>query len=147
MLERQPIQKLHHDEWLAILMPDFIDRADIGMVEGRGRLRLSLEAGQCLGILGDVIGQKLQGDKPTKGYVLGLIDNAHPAAADLFHNAVVRDCLADHAQACYGGTLDKSMKAMEFVASQEVCWRNIATILVGRVVSVFAWFVKRHRDV
>jgi hypothetical protein len=34
--------------------------------------------------------------------------------------------LADHAQECYGGTLDKSIKAMDFAAFQKGCWRNIA---------------------
>src|ERR1700675_4865047 len=96
MLERQSIQKLHHDEGLTILLPDFIDRADIGMVEGRGRLRLPLEASQCLGILGDIIGEKFQGDKSAQSYILGLVDDAHSAASDLLHNAIVRDSLADH---------------------------------------------------
>jgi hypothetical protein len=31
-------------------------------------------------------------------YILGLIDNAHPATAKLFDDAVVRDGMADHAQ-------------------------------------------------
>ena len=30
--------------------------------------------------------------------VLGLVDNAHPATAELLDDAVVRDGLADHAQ-------------------------------------------------
>ena len=43
---------------MAVLLPD-----RIGMVERRGRLRLPLEAGQGLGVFGDVITQKLQSDK------------------------------------------------------------------------------------
>jgi hypothetical protein len=34
----------------------------------------------------------------------------------------VRDGLADHAQACYGGSIDKSMKAGELAVSQRDCW-------------------------
>jgi hypothetical protein len=32
-----------------------------------------------------------------EGYVLSFIDHTHPAAAELFDDAVVRDGLADHA--------------------------------------------------
>jgi len=68
------------------------------MVEGRSSLSFSLETSQGLGVLGDIIGQKLQGDKSVQGYVLGLIDNTHPATAELLDDAVVRDGLADHAE-------------------------------------------------
>src|SRR5712692_9801290 len=73
-----------------------MDRADIGVVESRGRLRLPLEAGQGLGVFGDVVGQKLQGYKPMEVYVLCLVDDTHPAATQPLHNAVVRNGLADH---------------------------------------------------
>jgi hypothetical protein len=42
--------------------------------------------------------------------VFGFVNNAHPAATKLLHNAVVRDCLPDHAQECYGGSMRKSTK-------------------------------------
>jgi hypothetical protein len=42
----------------------------VGMVQGRGGLRLSLEASQGLRILGDLIGQKLQGDRAAQFYIL-----------------------------------------------------------------------------
>ena len=58
--------------------------------------------------------------------VLGLIDHTHPATAQLLHDAVVRNGLADHAQECYGGSGGKSMKAVELAVSQEDCWRKIA---------------------
>jgi len=37
----------------------------------------------------------------------------------------VRDCLADHAQGCYGGSTPKSMKAEELAVFQESCRRKI----------------------
>src|SRR5208337_4634882 len=70
----------------------------IGMVESRGRLRLALEAGQDLCVLGDVIGQKLEGDKAVERNVFGLVNDAHTAAPEFLDNAVVRDGLADHQQ-------------------------------------------------
>jgi hypothetical protein len=71
-----------------------------------------------LGVLSHVVGQKFQGDKSVQGYVLGLIDDAH-SAADLLDDAVVRDGLADHAQACYGGRVRKSTKAGGLAAFQK----------------------------
>jgi len=59
--------------------------------------------------------------------VLGLIDHTHPTTPELLDDAVVRDGLADHAQACYGGSVGKSMKAVELVelaVSQKGCWRK-----------------------
>ncbi len=66
------------------------------MVQGGGGLRLPLEARQCLRVLGNFVREKLQGDEAAKGNILGLVDDTHPAASDLLHNAVVRDSLADH---------------------------------------------------
>src|SRR5208337_1258240 len=96
LLQRLPVQKLHGDEGLPLSLPDLMNRADIGMVQcGRG-LRFSLEASQCLRVSGDLVRQKLQGNKTMEGYVLSLIDHAHPATAQLLNDAVVRDSLADH---------------------------------------------------
>jgi len=40
------------------------------------------------------------------------------AAAELLNDAVMRYGLADHAQACYGGSVGKSMKAVELAVFQ-----------------------------
>ena len=78
------------------MLADFVNCADIGMVQGRSSLSLSLEAGQCLGVFGHFIGQKLQRDESVQGYVLCLVDDTHAAAAEFLENAVMRDDLADH---------------------------------------------------
>jgi hypothetical protein len=59
-------------------------------------LRFALETAQRLRILGDFIGQELQSDEAVEAGVLGLVDDTHAAAPELFQDAVVRDCLADH---------------------------------------------------
>src|SRR5208283_2258710 len=96
MLQRHAVQKLHGQEGFSVVLTDFVDSADIRMVQGGGRLRLSLEAGQGLRVLSDIIGQKLQGDKAVQAYVLGLVDDTHAAAAELFEDTVMRDDLVDH---------------------------------------------------
>src|SRR5580658_2020322 len=96
MLQRYSVKKLHNQERMAILLPDLVDGADIGMIECRGRLRLPLEPRQGLSVFDDVSGQKLQSDKSAEGYVLGLVDDTHAATTKLFDDPVVRDGLADH---------------------------------------------------
>ena len=90
------VEELHSDKRLMVLLPDFIDRADIGMIQGGSRLRLALKPSQRLGVVRNSIREKLQGDKSVQGYVLGLVDYTHAAAAEFFDNAVVRDGLTDH---------------------------------------------------
>ena len=63
VLQRRALQKLHHDEGLAVLLPDLMNRADIRMVQSRGRLRLALKAGQRLGVMSNFVRQELQRDK------------------------------------------------------------------------------------
>jgi hypothetical protein len=48
MFQCYAVKELHGDEGLTALLPDFIDGANVGMVQGRGSLRLALEASQCL---------------------------------------------------------------------------------------------------
>ena len=43
-----------------------------------------------------ILGQKLQCDEAPKLSVLGLVDHAHAATAQLLDDPVVRDGLADH---------------------------------------------------
>src|ERR1017187_7350072 len=48
-------------------------------------------------IAGNVVGQELQGDKAAQAGILGLVDDAHAAAAaELFNDSVVGDGLANH---------------------------------------------------
>jgi len=84
----------HCPSWFAI---SYIYSADIGMVQsGRGP-RLATEAVEDLRVFGDFIRQKFQRRKATEHGVLGLVDHAHPAAAQLLDNAVMRDGLPNHA--------------------------------------------------
>ena len=96
VLQGRAIHELHGDEGAAFLLADVVDRADVGMIERRGGPSFAAKTLQGLRITGHVIGKKLEGDETAQARVLGLVHHAHPAAAKLFQDAVVRDSLADH---------------------------------------------------
>ena len=62
------------------------------------------------------------------------VDHSQTTATEFLDDAVVvRDGLADHAQACYGGSVGKSMKA-RLTVYQKGCWRKIpplCSLLIG----------------
>ena len=117
MLESRAIQKFHGDESLAILLANVVDGADVGMIESRRRLGFALKAGRACASRA-IIGEKFEGDETMEAGVLGLVDDAHAAAAELLDDAVVRDGLADHAEVSYVGNVGKSMKAEELTCGQ-----------------------------
>src|ERR1700674_1501203 len=96
MLQRQPVQKFHRDERSAVLLVNFVDRADVRMIQGRGSLGFALKAAQDLRVFGYFVGQELQGNKPAELHILSFVDNTHATAAQLLDDTVVRDGLADH---------------------------------------------------
>ena len=96
MLQRHAVQKLHGDEGLAVLLADVVDGADVGMIQRGSGPGFAAEAVQGLRVAGDLVGQELEGDEAMQPRVLGLVDHTHTAAAELFHDAVVRDGLVDH---------------------------------------------------
>ena len=95
MLQRQAVQKLHGDERLTVLVANFVDGADVGMIQCGGGLRFALKAVEGLRVFGYVVGQELQGDKAVELHVLGFVDHTHAAATELLDDAVVRNGLAD----------------------------------------------------
>jgi hypothetical protein len=66
------------------------------MVEGGGGARLAAKTLQGLHVLGYIVGKKLESDKATERSVFGFVDHAHPAAAELFDDAVMRKGASDH---------------------------------------------------
>src|SRR4029077_4964468 len=100
MLECQPIEKFHHDERLTILLVNLVDCANVGMVQCRCSLRLALKACQSPRIACNLFGQELESDKAVELYILSFVDNPHPAPAEFFDNAVVRDGLPDKLGGC-----------------------------------------------
>src|SRR5579863_10061004 len=124
MLQGHAVQELHHDKGLLTVPTYFVDGANIGVIECGCRSRLAAEAFQCLRIARQVLGQKLQCHKATKLSVFRLVNNSHPAAAQLSYNAVMGYGVADQeifvlwrffallregeSGGYYGGTLQKT---------------------------------------
>src|SRR5246500_5812128 len=96
VLQRLPVQKLHGDERLPLVFANLVDRADVGMVERRGGLRLALEPFECLAIARHAVGKKFQGHRTTQARILSFVHNAHSATAQLRDDAVMRDYLAKY---------------------------------------------------
>ena len=96
VLEGLPFQKLHGDERSPVAFADFVNGANVGVVEGGGGAGLALEAFQGLTVFRKLVRQEFQGDEAPELGVLRLVYDTHPAAPKFFENRVVRDGLANH---------------------------------------------------
>ena len=93
VLEGLALEALHGDEGDVFVFADFVDGADVGMVEGGGGAGFAAEALQSDGILGERFGEKFEGHGAAEFEVFGAIDDAHATAAELFDDAVMGDGL------------------------------------------------------
>jgi hypothetical protein len=66
------------------------------MVQSRCGARLALKTFERLAITGQFIGQEFKCDPAAELDVLGFINDAHAAAAQLLQDAVMGNDLADH---------------------------------------------------
>ena len=92
--QRLAFQQLHGDEGLPVGFVDFVNGADVRMIErGRG-LGFALKTAQGLRVLGDVLGQKFQRDRASELEVFRFVDHPHAARCPRPKHAVVRNSLA-----------------------------------------------------
>ena len=91
VLESLALEQFHGDERPTLELSDVVNRADVGIVERRRGARLAAKPLDRLGVLGDVVGKKLERNIPAEPVVSGLVDHAHPTPAQLFQDAVVRN--------------------------------------------------------
>src|SRR5438874_13064348 len=96
MPERLAFQELHHDEWVAIVLSNFMDGADVGMIQSGGCPRFTLKPLQGLAIGRKLVGQELQGDVAAQTQILGLVDDPHASAAESFQNTIMGNRLTYH---------------------------------------------------
>ena len=79
---------LHGDVWLAAGLTDFVNGADVGVVEARGGAGFAQQPRACC-LVGKPGGwQQLQGDVAVESIVMGTIDFAHSAGAEQRGNLV-----------------------------------------------------------
>src|SRR5712691_2707535 len=81
-LKSLPFKQLHRDEGLAIVLADFVDGADVGMVQSRGGSCFPPKAFERLWVSGYVLRQEFQGDEATEFSVLGLVHDTHATTAE-----------------------------------------------------------------
>jgi len=63
---------------MAVPASDFVDRADVGMVQGGSGTSFSAEPFKCLRILRQLVRQEFQGDEAAKLGVFGLVNDTIP---------------------------------------------------------------------
>jgi hypothetical protein len=56
----------------------------------------TLKTGERLRVAGNFRRQEFEGDEAMQPSILGFVNHAHSAAAELLDDAVVRDVLAEH---------------------------------------------------
>jgi hypothetical protein len=78
VFQGQPIKELHSYQWMPVVLVDVVNRADVGVIQRRSGLSLSLKACERLAVVGKVFGQELKRDETMQASVLGLVNDAHP---------------------------------------------------------------------
>ncbi len=105
ILQRRPVEILHHDVLAVFVFANVVDGADVGMVERRRRPRLAPEALERLRVLRQFVGQKFQGHTPAEAQIFRLIHHTHTAAAQFLDDTVMRYGFADHLRAAMLGCM------------------------------------------
>jgi hypothetical protein len=93
LLERHAVEVLHDNAGAAVLLADVVDGADVRVVQGGRGTRLPFEPPEGVRVARDGFWQKLERHESAQASVFGLVHHAHPAAARLLDDAVVRDGL------------------------------------------------------
>src|SRR6202162_6087465 len=96
--ERPPFDPLHYDERLPAGLTHFIDRTNVRVVQ-RGSGARFLEKPRSGRLVRQGLGgEHFQGDIALELLVACPINLAHASGAELFNDAEVSECCADHSQ-------------------------------------------------
>ena len=96
IVERLAANELHHhQELVLLLMVQFVDRGDAGVIETREGNRLGPEALEHVGV-GQIGIEDLDCDLTIERLIDCLIDSTHATATKLVDDAVLPDGGADH---------------------------------------------------
>ena len=92
------IDVLHGDERCAVPLTDFVDLADVGMVDARGHLSFAQEALTANRIFLQRDRQNLECEFAPQLEVFGQINLSHPAVPQFAVDAVMRELVASRHQ-------------------------------------------------
>ncbi len=105
--QRGPLDELHREVLLALVLADLVDRHDVGMVEVGRRLGLGAEP-LDVAARGEAAGEDhLERDDPVERRLPRLVDDPHPAPGDLLQQLVVAE-VADGRQRGVAVRLDRA---------------------------------------
>ena len=96
LLQCPPLEQLEHEERTTVVIADFVDRADVRVIERRGGACFAEESVDRCAIGLVLGGEQLQGDLSAQDEVFSDVDVAHPAASQLVEHAIMRKSLAHH---------------------------------------------------
>ena len=91
LLEGLALDELHHDVGEPVLLAHVVDRADVGVLQGRAQAGLALEAAAGGLALGQLGAQRLDDHGPVEPQVLGAVGGGLAALAELPDDPVVRE--------------------------------------------------------
>src|ERR1700693_292754 len=95
VLQRFAVKTFHGDVGLPIFLANFVNGADVGMIQRGGRSRLAAKSLERLVVFSHFFGKKFQRDVPAEVSILGFVHDTHTTAAELFDDAVMGDGLAN----------------------------------------------------
>ena len=96
-----PFEIGHGDEGLPVHFVDFIDGANVGVIQRRRRACLAKESGLGVRRAESLGGKEFQRNQPLQAQILGFIDNPHSAFPEFFEDLVMGNGLPDHSSVVY----------------------------------------------
>src|SRR5262245_7088972 len=103
-LEIQAIHALHRDEDLPVVLIDVVNGADVSVTERRNRVGLPAEPPHRVGIISQLIWKKFERNFAPQPRILGFIDDAHTAGAELAGDLIMANPAAEHLWGCWQNT-------------------------------------------
>jgi hypothetical protein len=89
LVERNPVDVLHHEEVVPLVAANAVDRHDVRVVQSSGNLGFTLKSLSSLRIIEIATRQYFECDATCERELLGLIDNPHASPSDLTNDAII----------------------------------------------------------
>jgi hypothetical protein len=96
--QRFAVDQFQHQKLRLVLCGEVVNGGDIGMVQGRQNLGVTLKPGQSGRIAGEFVGQNLDGNFTLQLLIFGAIDLAESALTEQFGDFIRRELRTDRAR-------------------------------------------------